>query len=75
MPGFPLLHYLLEFAPTHVHWVSDAIQPPHPQSMYTVCLTDIISVHSPSYDPMIYALLSLSFKGKEIEFQPAKLGL
>ena len=30
MPGFPVLHYLLEFAQTHVHWVSDAIQPSHP---------------------------------------------
>ena len=27
--GFPVLHYLLEFAQTHVHWVSDAIQPFH----------------------------------------------
>ena len=26
-PGFPALHYLLEFAQTHVHWVGDAIQP------------------------------------------------
>ena len=26
-PGFPVLHYLLEFAQTHVHWVDDAIQP------------------------------------------------
>ena len=24
-PGFPVLHYLLRFAQTHVHWVSDAI--------------------------------------------------
>ena len=24
-PGFPVLHYLPEFAQTHVHWVSDAI--------------------------------------------------
>ena len=29
-PGFPFLHYLLEFAQTQVHWVSDAIQPSHP---------------------------------------------
>ena len=29
-PGFPVLYYLLEFAQTHVHWVSDAIQPSHP---------------------------------------------
>ena len=28
-PGFPVLHYLLEFAQTHVHWFSDAIQPSH----------------------------------------------
>ena len=27
IPGFPVLHYLLEFAQIHVHWVSDAIQP------------------------------------------------
>ena len=32
MPGFPVLHCLLEFAQTHVHWVSDAIQPSHPPS-------------------------------------------
>ena len=29
-PGFPALHYLPEFAQTHVHRVSDAIQPSHP---------------------------------------------
>ena len=29
-PGFPVLHYLLEFTQTQVYWVSDAIQPSHP---------------------------------------------
>ena len=29
-PGFPVLHYLLELAQIHVHWVGDAIQPFHP---------------------------------------------
>ena len=29
MPGFPVLHYLLEFAQTYVHGISDTIQPPH----------------------------------------------
>ena len=29
IPGFPVLHYLPEFAQIHVHWVSDAIQPFH----------------------------------------------
>ena len=31
-PGFSVLHYLPEFAQTHVHWISDAIQPSHPLS-------------------------------------------
>ena len=30
MPGFPVLHCLPGFAPTHVHWDSNAIQPPLP---------------------------------------------
>ena len=29
MPGFPSHHQLLELAQTHIHWVSDAIQPSH----------------------------------------------
>ena len=41
MPGFPILHHLLEFAQTHVHWVSDAIQPSHPLS----------SPSPPTYNP------------------------
>ena len=32
MPGFPVHHYLPEFIQTHVHRVSDAIQPSHPLS-------------------------------------------
>ena len=31
-PGFPVLHYLPEFAQTHDCWVSDAIQPSYPLS-------------------------------------------
>ena len=30
MPGFPVLHYFLKFAQTHVSWVGNAIQPSHP---------------------------------------------
>ena len=29
-PGFPALHYFLEFDQTHVHWVGDAIQASQP---------------------------------------------
>ena len=32
MPGLPVYHQLLEFTPTHVHRVGDAIQPSHPLS-------------------------------------------
>ena len=31
-PGLPVHHQPPEFTQTHVHWVSDAIQPSHPQS-------------------------------------------
>ena len=30
--GFPVLHYLTEFAQTYIPWVGDAIQPSHPLS-------------------------------------------
>ena len=30
MPGLPVLHYVLEFAWIHVHWVSGVILPCHP---------------------------------------------
>ena len=30
MPGLPVHHQLPEFAHTHVHWVSDAVQRSHP---------------------------------------------
>ena len=29
-PGFPIHHQLPELAQSHVHQISDAIQPPHP---------------------------------------------
>ena len=35
MPGFLLLLYVTEFAQTLIHWVSDAIQPSHPGSLFS----------------------------------------
>ena len=35
MPGLPVHHQLPEFTQTHVHRVSDAIQPSHPRSSCT----------------------------------------
>ena len=34
-PGLPVYHQLPELIQTHVHWVGDAIQPPHPLSSPT----------------------------------------
>ena len=37
-PGCPALHHLPELAQTHVHWVSEAIQPAHPVIPFSSCL-------------------------------------
>ena len=34
-PGFPILHYLLEFVQIHVHWICDAIKSSHPLSPHS----------------------------------------
>ena len=36
-PGLPVHHQLLEFTQTHIHWVSDAIQPSHPVVPFSSC--------------------------------------
>ena len=36
-PGFPVHHHLPEFTQTHVHRVSDAIQPSHPVVPFSSC--------------------------------------
>ena len=44
-PGFSVLHYLPEFAQTHVHWVSDAIQPSLPllPASFSSCLQSFLA--------------------------------
>ena len=42
--GLPVHHQLPEFTQTHVHWVSDAIQPSHPLSSPS-CPTFSLSQH------------------------------
>ena len=37
MPGFPVLHYLLDFDQTHDHWYGDASQPSHPVFPFFSC--------------------------------------
>ena len=37
-PGLPVHHQLPDFTQTHIHWVSDAIQPCHPFIPFSSCL-------------------------------------
>ena len=46
MPGFPVLHHLLEIAQTHVHCVGDTIQPSHPLSSPSLSIFPSIRVFS-----------------------------
>ena len=44
-PGSSVLHYLLELAQTHVHWVGDAIQSSHPLSSPSPLALHLIEMH------------------------------
>ena len=50
MPGFPVLHQLPELAQTHVHRVSDAIQPSRPLSYPSPAFN--LSQHQGPQDPV-----------------------
>ena len=54
VPGFPVLHHLPEFAPTHVHWVCDAIQPSHPLSASLPDPFVSRQGHRPDTDPWMW---------------------
>ena len=43
--GFPVLHYLPEFAQTHVHWVNDVIQLKCPSSVHPASPALSLSQH------------------------------
>ena len=50
-PGFLVLHYLPEFAQTHIHWVNDAIQSSHPLLLLPSIFSSIkdFSIKWPKY--------------------------
>ena len=41
MPGLPVPHHLLEFAQVHVHLLSDAIQPSHPLTPFSLSVLNL----------------------------------
>ena len=64
MPGFPVHHQLLELAQTHLHWLSDAIQPSHPLSPPSPAFN--FSQHQGHFQ----WVSSLHHVAKVLEFQP-----
>ena len=62
-PGLPVHHQLPEFTQTHVHWVSDAIQPSHPLSSPSPTFN--LSQHQ----GLLKWVSSLHQVAKELEFQ------
>ena len=65
-PGFPVLHYLPEFAQTHVHWVGDAIQPSHPLSSLSPPAFNLSQCQDlfQWINPSVYACVYLPVHGK-----------
>ena len=64
MPGLPVHHRLLEFTQTHVHWVSDAIQPSHPLSSHSLSTFSLAQ-----HQGLFKWVSSLHQVGKVLEFQ------
>ena len=68
MPGLPVYHQLPEFTQTHVHWVSDAIQPSHPLSSPSP------SAPNPSQHQSLFQWVSSSHEvAKVLEFHQLKI--
>ena len=63
MPGLPVHHQLPEFTQTHVHRVSDAIQPSHPVVPFSSCLQSL-----PASEAFPMSQL-LAWGGQRLEFQ------
>ena len=63
-PGLPVHHHLPEFTQTHVHRVSDAIQPSHPLS------SSFLPAPNPSQHKSLFQWVSSSHQvAKVLEFQ------
>ena len=63
-PGFPVHHQLPELTQTHVHWVSDAIQPSHPLTSTSPPAFDL-----PQHQCLFWWISSSHQVAKELDFQ------
>ena len=59
-PGFPVLHYLPEFAQTRVHWIGDATSPSHPLSLHPPPASVFLSIKVFSFCLLLLKLFSLA---------------
>ena len=59
-PGLPVHHQFPTFTQTHVHWVSDAIQPSHP------LLSPSTPAHNPSQHQGLFQWVSSSYQMAEV---------
>ena len=63
--GFPVLHYLLEFAQTCVHWLNDDIHPSHPLSP-----PSLLALNLSQHQALFQWAGSLHQVAKVLELQP-----
>ena len=64
MAGLPVHHQLPEFTQTHIHWVSDVIQPSHPLSF-----PSLPAINSSQHQGLLKWVSSLHQVAKVLEFQ------
>ena len=69
MPAFPVLHYLCEFAQTHIHWGGSDIQPSRPLLPSSPALN--LSQHQGLSNEA--ALLGMSYNTVDLEFNVNKI--
>ena len=69
MPGFPVLHYCLEFAQTHVHWGGDDIQPSHPLLSYSPPALNLSNESFPMSQGLFQRVSSSHQVAKVLELQ------
>ena len=62
--GFPILHHLLEFVQTHIHWVGDTIQPSHP-----LLSTSLLDLNLSQHQDLFQWVSSLHQIAKVVELQ------
>ena len=73
MPDFLVPHHLLKYAPTHVHWVGDTIQPSHPlcplllmpsvfPSIRVFSSESVLSIRWPNYRKFSFSIFSMNIK-------------